>query len=135
MSIDKLILLVEDDVVDIMTVRRALKDLRINVPLMTAHNGEEAIRILESIEDKPTLILLDLNMPVMSGREFLKKVKSDTTLRRIPVVILTTSGEREDKRECFDLSAAGYMIKPVGYPNFVDLMRTLDNYWSRSETI
>ena len=134
MPTDKPIMLVEDDMVDVMTVQRALKNLEINVPLLTAHNGEEAIRILEESEEKPTLILLDLNMPVMSGREFLRKIKSDPSLRRIPVVILTTSGEKEDKLECFDLSAAGYMIKPVGYGSFVELIRTLDNYWTRSET-
>ena len=134
MPTDKPIMLVEDDMVDVMTVQRALKNLEINVPLLTAHNGEEAIRRLEESEEKPTLILLDLNMPVMSGREFLRKIKSDPSLRRIPVVILTTSGEKEDKLECFDLSAAGYMIKPVGYGSFVELIRTLDNYWTRSET-
>jgi CheY-like chemotaxis protein len=81
------------------------------------------------------LILLDLNMPVMNGVEFLVRVKSNPALRCIPVVVLTTSREDEDKQECFDLNVAGYMSKPVGYPNFVELMRALDRYWTYSETV
>lgn len=134
MPTDRPILLVDDDAVDVMTVERAMRQLKIDVRLIVAQNGEEALRILDSSRDKPTLILLDLNMPVMNGVEFLRKVKSDAVFRRIPVVVLTTSCEVDDKRNCFDLSVAGYMVKPVGYPSFIDLMDTLEKYWTLSET-
>lgn len=135
MRTDRPILLVDDDLIDTMTVQRAFRDLRVNAPLVIAENGEQAIRYLEEMPCKPGLILLDLNMPVMNGIEFLVHIKSDPELRCIPVVVLTTSREEEDKQECFSLNVAGYMSKPVGYPNFVELMRALDQYWTYSEAV
>ncbi len=81
----------------------------------------------------PCLILLDLNMPVMNGIEFLQVVKQHPRWRRIPTVVLTTSQEEQDKIDSFDLSVAGYMTKPVDYAKFVDAMRTIDAYWTLSE--
>jgi CheY-like chemotaxis protein len=81
----------------------------------------------------PCIILLDLNMPVMSGIEFLEIIKADENLRRIPVIVLTTSKEQEDKINSFNFSVAGYMAKPVDYRRFVDVMRSIDVYWSLSE--
>ena len=78
-------------------------------------------------------ILLDLNMPRMNGIEFLRIVKADPALRRIPVVVLTTSREEEDKLNSFDLSVAGYMLKPVDYQKFVEVVKTIDLYWTLSE--
>jgi len=132
---DKAVMMVDDDMIDTMTVRRAFRELEIQVSLVTAENGEEAIRYLEEANDKPGLILLDLNMPVMNGVEFLGRVKSDPDLRRIPVVVLTTSREMEDRQECFGHSVAGYMVKPIDYADFKELMRTIDQYWSRSEAL
>ena len=80
------------------------------------------------------LILLDLNMPRMNGTEFLAAIKADELLRAIPVVVLTTSQEDRDRLRAFGLSAAGYMVKPVDYPQFVDVIRTLRDYWMKSET-
>jgi CheY-like chemotaxis protein len=71
-------------------------------------------------------------MPVMNGIEFLERVKADPELRGIPVVVLTTSNEHDDKQQCFGHSVAGYMTKPVGYANFKMLMQTIDEYWTRS---
>jgi len=85
--------------------------------------------------DKPCLILLDLNMPVMNGFEFLKIIKSDASLKCIPVVVLTTSTEPSDKYDSYELGIGGYMAKPVDYRKFVDLMRTIDTYWTLSETV
>ncbi len=128
------ILLVEDDVVDAMTVKRALKDIRVTNPLHTVGNGEEAMEFLtNSGHDNPGIILLDLNMPKMNGLEFLKIVKSEAKLKRIPVVVLTTSKEEQDKIESFELGVAGYMIKPVDYMQFVETMRTINMYWTLSE--
>ncbi|MBI4877121.1 MAG: response regulator [Acidobacteria bacterium] len=128
------ILLVEDDVVDVMTVRRALKDLHVTNPLDVAGDGEEALnRLQDQANQRPGLILLDLNMPRMNGIELLKELKQHEILRRIPVVVLTTSREDEDRVASFDLSVAGYMIKPVDYIRFVEVIRTINLYWTLSE--
>ncbi|WP_426991233.1 response regulator [Methylomonas sp. CM2] len=129
------ILLVEDDSVDAMTVKRALKELHVSNPLTHVENGEEALAHLQDAsQEQPCLILLDLNMPVMNGIEFLHAVKSLPELKRIPVVALTTSDEQEDKVESFELGVAGYMRKPVEYRQFVEIVRAIDAYWTISES-
>ncbi len=131
---NKTILLIEDDAVDVMTVRRAFKELRINNHLHHAENGEAALAWLrDSKKDLPCLILLDLNMPRMNGIEFLKEAKADACFRKIPVVVLTTSEEERDKTQSFDLGVAGYMLKPVDYSQFIDVVRTIDLYWNLSK--
>ena len=131
---NKPILLVEDDQVDTMTVRRALKEIHVSNPLVHVENGEEAITYLrDSQRDKPCIMLLDLNMPIMNGIEFLQVVKHDDQLKRIPVVVLTTSEEQQDKVNSFNLGVAGYMAKPVDYRQFVEVMRSIDAYWTISE--
>ncbi len=128
------ILLVEDDKVDAMTVKRALKEIHVNNNVETAGNGEEALEYLrDSNKEDPCIILLDLNMPRMNGIEFLKAAKEDELLKMIPVVVLTTSKEEQDKVESFKLSVAGYMLKPVDYQQFVEVMRTINIYWTLSE--
>ena len=128
------ILLAEDDSVDAMTVKRALKDLKITNQLVHTTNGEEALEYLRDKDNtKPCLILLDLNMPKMNGIEFLKVVKADDLLKRIPVVVLTTSREEQDIIESFKLSVAGYMVKAVDYKKFIETIRTIDLYWTLSE--
>jgi len=130
----KPILLVEDDRVDAMTVRRAFKDLKVTNPLVHSVNGEEALDYLrDDSNDRPCVILLDLNMPKMNGTEFLKVVKADSSLKRIPVVMLTTSQEERDIVESFELSVAGYIVKPVDYQKFVEAIRTIELYWTLSE--
>lgn len=131
---NKPILLVEDDQVDTMTVKRALKEIHVTNPLVHLENGEEAVHYLQdSKREKPCIILLDLNMPIMNGIEFLQVVKHDDQLRRIPVVVLTTSEEQQDKVNSFNLGVAGYMAKPVDYRQFVEVMRSIDAYWTISE--
>jgi len=131
---DKPILLVEDDQVDTMTVTRALKEIHVTNKLMHVENGEEALDYLQdSTSDKPCIMLLDLNMPIMNGIELLKVVKNDQQLKRIPVVVLTTSEEQQDKVNSFNLGIAGYMTKPVDYRKFVEIMRSIDAYWTMSE--
>lgn len=130
----KAILLVEDDEVDAMTVRRALKELHVNNLLAQVENGEEALAYLRQPgQDMPCIILLDLNMPVMGGIEFLQVAKHDDALKRIPVVVLTTSEEQQDKVASFDLGVAGYIRKPVDYRQFVEAVRAIDAYWTLSE--
>jgi CheY-like chemotaxis protein len=128
------ILLVEDDQVDKMTVVRALKEIHVTNPLVHRENGEEAVHYLQDpASEKPCIVLLDLNMPIMNGLEFLKAVKNDDKLKRIPIVVLTTSEEQQDKINSFDLGVAGYMAKPVDYRQFVEVMRSIDAYWTISE--
>ncbi|MBD1811673.1 MULTISPECIES: response regulator [Microcoleus] len=134
------ILLVEDDEVDVMNVRRAFKKNNIVNPLYIAANGLEALSILrgEGKIDPPMpqarrLILLDLNMPRMSGIEFLQELRLDECLRSIPVIVLTTSNEDRDKVKAYNLNVAGYILKPVTFSNFVEVMATLNRYWMLSE--
>jgi CheY-like chemotaxis protein len=134
------ILLVEDDEVDIMNVRRAFRKGNIVNPLYVATNGLEALEILRgSSEHLPLLpsqrrlILLDLNMPKMGGIEFLQVIRADKDLRVIPVVVLTTSNGDRDRMEAYNLSVAGYLLKPVVFATFVEVMATLNHYWTFCE--
>ncbi|NLE38165.1 MAG: response regulator [Pirellulaceae bacterium] len=134
MRSDKPILLVEDDEIDQMTVTRALKDIHVTNRVDVCENGEEALAFLaDSAGTIPGIILLDLNMPKMNGVEFLRAAKQDDRYKRIPVVVLTTSREERDKIESFNLGVAGYMLKPVDYMQFVEVVRTIDLYWTLSE--
>ena len=134
MQLLKPIMLIEDDSVDAMTVKRAMKELHINLSMIHCLNGEEGLKYLTDPDaDKPFVILLDLNMPKMSGLEFLKAIKTFPDLKPIPVVVLTTSKEKRDVQESFELGAAGYMIKPVDYTKFMDVINTVMLYWRLSE--
>ena len=128
------ILLLEDDTVDAMTVKRALKDLHILNPLVRVANGEEALVYLrDDSKEKPCVILLDLNMPKMNGIEFLNVAKADEKLKRIPAIVLTTSKDDQDRFRTFQLSIAGFVVKPVDYVKFVEAMRIVNLYWTLSE--
>lgn len=128
------ILLVEDDSIDAMTVQRAFRDLKLTNPLKRTVNGEDALTYLrDPANDKPCMILLDLNMPKMNGTEFLGVAKGDSSLREIPVIVLTTSSEERDIVASFRQSVAGYIVKPVDYSKFLDVVRTIQSYWSLSQ--
>jgi len=130
----KPVLLVEDDAIDMMTVRRAFRDLKLNNPLSHATNGEEALAYLRNPANAtPCVILLDLNMPRMNGVELMKTVKADPSLKKIPIVVLTTSRDDRDIVDSYKLSAAGYIVKPVDYKKFVEAIKTIDVYWTISE--
>jgi len=130
----KPILLVEDDNVDVMTVKRALKDLNIKNRLDSTANGEEALEYLKNNSNsKPCIILLDLNMPKMNGIEFLTIVKADEAFKKIPVVVLTTSNQQQDIVESFKLSVAGYIVKSVDYAEFTEAISTINLYWTLSK--
>jgi chemotaxis family two-component system response regulator Rcp1 len=128
------ILLVEDSPADIELTREALEDVKLANDLHVARDGVEALDFLhkrDGHEDapRPDLILLDLNLPRKDGRAVLEEVKADPSLRRIPVVVLTTSGEDEDILRAYDLQVNSYIRKPVGLDRFVDVVRSLENYW------
>lgn len=129
------ILLVEDDEVDVETVRRAFERGHIVNPLYVAGDGIEALEKLRSGEIPPQrrLVLLDLNMPRMNGIEFLKEVRKDPELCQTPVVVLTTSDMDRDKFAAYDLNIAGYLVKPVTFDRFCELVITLNKYWTLVE--
>ena len=125
------ILLVEDDDVDAMTVQRSLKELKVTNELIRRTDGEDALDYFRNPDNtEPCIILLDLNMPRMNGFEFLRIIKTDEKLRRIPVVVLTTSDNDEGIVESYNLSAAGYVVKPVDYGQFIEAMKVLNMYWT-----
>lgn len=131
---NKPILLVEDDMIDAMTVKRALRELNVINPVVSVENGEEALEYLRDENNEfPGIILLDLNMPRMNGIEFLKISKNDDYLKHIPVIVLTTSLEEMDRVDTFNLGVAGYMVKPVDYKQFVEVIKAIKLYWSLSE--
>jgi CheY-like chemotaxis protein len=129
------ILLVEDDKVDVMNVERALRKNNLTNPLFVAPNGVEALRMLRdgTVPGVRRLILLDLNMPRMNGLEFLRELRADPALSISPVVVLTTSNDERDKLAAYDQHVAGYLLKPVTFTNFVELMATLNKYWALVE--
>jgi len=127
MQNSKPILLVEDDSVDAMTVKRALGDLKVTNPVVEVTNGEEALKYLRNQHNvKPCLILLDLNMPKMNGLEFLKVIKADDTLKSIHVFVLTTSTAQEDTIESLRLGANHYMVKSIDYQEFLETIKIIN---------
>jgi CheY-like chemotaxis protein len=129
------ILLVEDDEVDVMNVRRAFQKSHIMNPLFVAGDGVEALEKLRGgeIPRGRRLVLLDLNMPRMNGIELLRELRSDSELQATPVVVLTTSNDDRDKIEAYNLNVAGYLVKPVTFSNFCEVMVALNKYWSLVE--
>src|SRR5690606_19839603 len=125
------ILLVEDDAIDVMNARRALKKNNLTNPIFEAQNGLEALELLRSgTLPRRLIVLLDLNMPKMNGLEFLRVLRADPALRATSVVVLTTSSGERDKVEAYELNVAGYLVKPITFAAFVELMATLNKYWT-----
>ena len=133
------ILLVEDDELDVMNVQRAFKKNNISNPLYVATDGVEALRMLRGEGAPPhvprsrLIVLLDLNMPRMGGIEFLRALRADPNLAPATVIVLTTSDEERDKVEAYKLNVAGYILKPVTLQAFVEIMATLNKYWTVCE--
>ena len=131
------LLLVEDDMLDVRNVQRAFAEVRISNPLHVVSNGEEALAFLRNQGQyadrnkfpRPGLILLDINMPIMSGLEFLQAYKAIPELRAIPSIVLTTSAEESDRIKSYNIGIAGYIVKPVSFVNFVDAIKRFDLYW------
>jgi CheY-like chemotaxis protein len=129
------ILLVEDDQVDVMNVQRAFDRNRIANPLYVAGDGIESMEMLKAgrVPRERRIILLDLNMPRMNGIEFLRALRADPELMLTPVVVLTTSDDERDKISAYNLNVAGYLLKPVTFINFVEVMAALNKYWTLVE--
>ena len=129
------ILLVDDDDVDVMNVQRAFEKGNVENPLFVARDGVEALRMLRAgtVPAGRRMVLLDLNMPRMNGIEMLRELRHDPQLDMIPVVVLTTSNEERDRTDAYGLHVAGYLLKPVTFLDFVELMVTLTRYWQLVE--
>ena len=131
------LLLVEDNEDDYEATLRSLRKNHFVNPIKWCRNGQEALDYLRGKQDiadamaaqKPDLILLDLNMPGIDGRHVLNIIKADSTLRSIPVVVLTTSTDPRDIAECYDMGANSYIQKPVNLEGLTDAVRTMKDYW------
>lgn len=128
------ILLVEDNPADVRLTSEMLKEARVANRLTVAETGAQALEILlgqelESGPARPDLILLDLNLPGMTGQEVLGRVKSHPDLRRIPVVILTSSHADDDVLRSYDLHANAYVVKPVDLTGFIDVVQSIEDFW------
>jgi CheY-like chemotaxis protein len=132
---DAVILLVEDDRVDIMTVQRAMKKIDITNPLCVARTGVEALGMLRGdgfprIEPTPSLILLDLNLPKMGGIEFLRELRADPVLKNLSVIVLTSSNEPGDRAAAFEYEVNDYIVKPHTFDEFSDAISMILADWS-----
>lgn len=129
------VLLIEDDMIEVMKLNRAINKLELKHNIIEANNGEEALKLLEQKDNLPDIILLDLNMPKINGIEFLSILKKDESLRYIPTIILTTSSNQRDLVECYKIGVAGYVLKPLKYEEYVSKIEKLLAYWSENELI
>jgi CheY-like chemotaxis protein len=127
------VLLIEDNLIEIMKMERTILSLGLEHTVNVANNGEEALEILEDALRWPDLILLDLNMPRISGLEFLSILKNNKQLKHIPTVILTTSDNQKDIEECYRIGVSGYIVKPLKYNDYIDKIQNVLSYWSINE--
>jgi CheY-like chemotaxis protein len=128
------ILMADDDDEDCMLAEDALRESRLKNPIRFVHDGEELLAYLRREGEyhdapRPGLILLDLNMPRKDGREALEEIRADPSMRRIPIVVLTTSRAESDILRSYDLGANSYITKPVTFQSLVDVMQMLGKYW------
>jgi two-component system, chemotaxis family, response regulator Rcp1 len=128
------VLLVEDNPGDVRLTREALKEGRIAVNLRVANDGLEAMKMLRQEGEYvslplPDIVLLDLNMPKMDGREVLRQIKTDDNLKRLPVVILTTSAAEKDILQAYGLHANCYITKPVELEEFMEIVKSIEGFW------
>jgi CheY-like chemotaxis protein len=128
------VLLVEDSPTDVLMVREALRDSALPIRLHVAQDGAQALDFLHQRREhaeapRPAVMLLDLNLPRKDGREVLAEIKAHPELRRIPVVVLTTSRDEEDVLRSYDLHANCYVTKPVGLEQFLQVVRAIDDFW------
>ena len=129
------VLLVEDNETDVLMAREALKDSPVEIELHVIDNGVDAIRFLSAAEEAgtaialPDLVLLDWNLPQKSGREVLHEIKTDDRLKRIPVVVLTTSEAEDDIGTAYDLHANSFVTKPLDFAQFRAALRATERFW------
>lgn len=128
------VLLVEDEPADAYLVQLAFQESQLDIDLQRVADGKEALAFLRKeppyvAAPRPGLILLDLNMPGMNGKDVLRELKADSDLKRLPVVILTTSDSDKDIASCYDMGASGYITKPIDIDRFIQVIKGLGDYW------
>ncbi|TKV69083.1 response regulator [Marinobacter panjinensis] len=140
-----MILIAEDDADDRLMMKEAFAERCQDCRICFAHDGVQLMRLLngeEQLPDNPDgpsvcpdLILLDLNMPLKDGREALQEIKSNSSLRTIPTIVMTTSGNEDDIRYCYDTGANSYIVKPSSYSGLLDVVSSLTSYWTTTATL
>ena len=129
------VLFIEDDQIETMKIHRTVSKLNLNHKIIAAKNGEEALTLLKDGNRLPDIILLDLNMPRMSGIEFLRILKKKENFKYLPTIILTTSLNRADLLECYRIGIAGYIIKPLKYEEYESKIQKIFAYWEANELV
>ena len=135
MKLELKILLVEDNIIEILKLKRAIEYLGMNHEVLEAENGEIALDSIKQEEINPDIVLLDLNMPKMNGLEFLAIVRNDESMRHLPIIILSTSNNNRDLKEAYKLGVSGYILKPLKYDDYVKKIEYTLQYWSNNELI
>lgn len=135
MKLELKILLVEDNIIEILKLKRAIENLGMSHEVLEAENGEIALDSIKQEEINPDIVLLDLNMPKMNGLEFLAKVRNDESMRHLPIIILSTSNNNRDLMEAYKLGVSGYILKPLKYDDYVKKIEFTLQYWSNNELI
>lgn len=135
MKLELKILLVEDNIIEILKLKRAIENLGMNHEVLEAENGEIALDSIKQEEINPDIVLLDLNMPKMNGLEFLAIVRNDESMRHLPIIILSTSNNNRDLKEAYKLGVSGYILKPLKYEDYVKKIEHTLQYWSNNELI
>jgi len=132
---ERYILLAEDDKNDVLLAQRALKKCGVNIGLVVVSHGQEALDFLlsqgryQGLNDGPAVMLLDLKLPLIDGLEVLRKIRADERTRLLPVVVLSCSIDEKDRKESLRLGASAFHCKPVGFNEFVELMRQICSNW------
>lgn len=129
------VLLVEDNPADVRLTQEAFTELGVSHRLHVAVDGVAAMAALKADRTKPDLVLLDLNLPKMDGREVLRAMKEDDQLRHIPVVILSTSGADQDVSRCYQLRANAFVTKPVDLDRFFEIVKAINDFWLSASTL
>ena len=127
------ILLIEDDEIERMKFKRVCEKNNLNLSVFEAKNGEIALEFLKNDNNLPDFILLDLNMPKMNGIEFLRILKSKDRIKFIPIIIISSSNNHNDVKECYRVGIAGYILKPLHYKEYSERIVSLVNYWRFNE--
>lgn len=136
-NVEHLILIVEDSEEDYITTIRAFKKAKLRNPIVRCKDGDETLDYLfrkgrfsdPAHAPLPCIVLLDLNLPGTDGREVLKEMKEDKALRKIPVVVMTTSSDERDIKRCYKYGANSYMLKPVSFDGYIQAIQRLNDYW------
>ncbi len=130
------ILVLEDDQIEAMKISRVFNSISDNLGVVICKNGQEGLDWLEEHNSNlPGLIILDLNMPIMNGHEFLKIIKNDTKYKLIPVVVFTSSNYEQDKIDSYANYASSYITKPLHYNQYVEKIAVMKEYWNNCETV